>query len=224
MYITGLKKGFEKRLGSFLMIAKSIKRKIMLLNPLTRFKIAEFMAIDPNALRINVGCGKAKFPGWVNIDIEAGADIVIDVRKGLPFDDNSAKFIYCEHVIEHFTYEEGRRLLSEFWRCLNTRGIVRIAMPDLDYIISKYNTDWNNQDWLSWPEYEFVRTKGQMINMTFRSWDHKNLYNEEDLKIQLAEAGFQKINRMEWNKSSIEELCNLETRRDSILIMEAEKI
>ena len=112
----------------------------------------------------------------------------------------------------------------EFRRCLKKGGVLRIAMPDLDYIVEKYNTDWKNQDWLSWPGYEFIRTRGRMVNVVFRwSWGHKYLYNEEDLRAQLTGAGFQRIVRCEWNKSSHSELAGLETRRDSILIIEATK-
>ena len=102
-------------------------------------------------------------------------------------------------------------------------GIVRIAMPDLDYIIEKYNADWKNQDWLSWSEYEFIKTRGQMINISFKYWGHKYLYNKEDLRNQLTKVGFQKIMSCERNKSNQAELCNLETRNDSKLIMEAIK-
>jgi len=62
-----------------------------------------------------------------------------------------------------------------------------------------------------------------MINIAFRWWDHKYLYNEEDLRNQLIKAGFQKIKRCEWNKSNYIELAGLETREDSKLTMEAEK-
>lgn len=62
-----------------------------------------------------------------------------------------------------------------------------------------------------------------MINISFYWWGHKYLYNEEDLKNQLTRAGFRKILRCEWNKSNHVRLCNLETRKDSRLIMEAEK-
>jgi predicted SAM-dependent methyltransferase len=97
-------------------------------------------------------------------------------------------------------------------------------MPDLDYIIQKYKMqDWRNQDWLSWPKYEFVKTRGQMINISFRWWGHKYLYNKEDLRNQLTKVGFRKTMQCEWNKSNHAELCNLETRNDSKLIMESIK-
>jgi len=220
-----LKEKIPNKLKPLLRIALRAYRivygRAILLFQVKRFKVAKFKKMRP--LKLNVGCGNAKLPGWVNIDIEPGAELVVDIRKGLPFDDDSVDFIYNEHFLEHVTFEEGEKVLREFRRCLKKGGVLRIAMPDLDYIIQKYNTDWKNQDWLSWPEYEFVKTRGQMLNISFRWWGHKYLYNEEDLKNQLIKAGFLKIMRCNWNKSNHAELYNLQTRKDSKLIMEAEK-
>jgi predicted SAM-dependent methyltransferase len=195
--------------------------KAILLFQVNRFKLAKIRKME--TLKLNVGCGKVKLPGWVNIDIEPDADLVLDIRNNLPFDNNSVDFIYNEHVIEHFTYEEGDKILTEFERCLKPEGVLRIATPDLDYIIQTYSSDWKTADWLSWPEFEFIKTRGQMINISFRWWGHKYLYNEEDLRNKLIKAGFRKIKRTEWNKSNFTDLSGLETRKDSILIMEAEK-
>lgn len=203
------------------MVALRIYEKMMLLSPGKRIKVARFKRYD--LLKLNIGCGKVKIPGWVNIDIKPGADLVINVGKELPFSDNSVDLIYNEHFLEHLTFEEGEKVFREFHRCLKKGGILRIAMPDLDYVTQKYNTDWKNQDWLSWPEYKFIKTKGMMINTAFRWWGHKYLYNEEDLRIHLVKAGFKKIVRCEWNKSSHVGLRGLETRKDSKLILEAEK-
>jgi predicted SAM-dependent methyltransferase len=193
----------------------------IILFQVNRFKLAKFKKME--TLKLNVGCGKVKLPGWLNIDIEPGADLVIDVRKSLPFDNSSVGFIYNEHVLEHFTYEEGDKVLKEFERSLKPGGILRIATPDLDYIIEKYSADWKNAEWLSWPEFEFIKTRGQMLNIIFTWWGHKYLYNEEDLRNKLIKAGFQKIIRSEWNKSKYPDLSGLETRKDSKLILEAEK-
>ena len=195
--------------------------KITLKSPLKSFKVAKFKKYSP--LKLNVGCGKAKVLGWVNIDIEPGADLVMDVGKGVPFDDGSVDFIYNEHFLEHFTFEAGESILMEFSRCLKKGGVLRIAVPDLEYIIQKYNTAWKGQEWLSSPEYTFIKTRGRMINVAFRAWGHKYIYDEECLRNQLIEAGFQKIERCNWNESNHVELTGLETRIDSKLIMEAIK-
>ncbi|NQS88896.1 methyltransferase domain-containing protein [Patescibacteria group bacterium] len=202
-------------------IARRLYGVAALLSPIRYVKLIKLKKIKP--LKLNIGCGKVKYPGWVNIDIEPDADLVIDIRKGLPFRDDSVDYIYCEHLLEHFSYEEGERILREFRRCLQGKGIARIGMPDLDYVVQKYNTDWENQDWLHWPEHEFIKTRGQMINVSFRRWGHKYLYNEEDLRIQLNKARFTNVIRCKLNESSHAELCNLETRKDTKLVMEAEK-
>jgi len=172
--------------------------------------------------KLHVGCGNVKLPGWLNIDVEPGADLVIDVREGLPFEENSIDFIYNEHFVEHFTYEEGEKVLREFWRCLKKEGVLRIATPDLDFLVQIYNKDFKNQDWFP-AGFEFVKTKGMAMNMAFRWWGHQYVYNEEELTGQLVKVGFQNIKRCELNKSNYPELSNLETRKESTLILEAVK-
>jgi predicted SAM-dependent methyltransferase len=202
--------------------AKSLfmHRLMLLVSPLRPFKLASFRKYRP--LKLHVGCGQDKYAGWVNIDIP-GSDLTIDIRDGLPFADNSVDFIYAERVLQRLTFEEGERIVKEFARCLKVGRVLRIAMPDLDYIVQKYNTDWRNQEWLSYPGYEFITTRGQMINVAFRSWGYMYLYNEQDLRNQLITAGFQQIIRCEPNRSINPELVNLETGEDLILIMEGTK-
>jgi predicted SAM-dependent methyltransferase len=209
------------KMGTILQqVYKVIYKKIFYFN--NKLKIRNLRKAD--TLKLHVGCGKVKFPGWVNIDIEPGAaDLIIDVRKGLPFDDESVDYIYNEHFIEHLTYEECEKVLQEFWRVLKKGGVLRIATPDLDYIIDRYINNWRDQEWLTWPEYSFIKTRGEMLNISFRWWGHKYLYNEEDLRNQLKKANFKKIVRCEWGKSKHASLCGLETRKDSKLILEAEK-
>ena len=137
-------KKLKPPLGVTLRAYLQIYRRIVLMSPLKRFKLAKFKKCD--SLKLNMGCGKVKFPGCVNIDIEPGADLAIDVRKGLPFDDNSVDFIHSEHFLEHLTFEESEKVCREFLGCLKKEGVLRIAMPDLDYLIEKYNRGWENQD------------------------------------------------------------------------------
>ncbi|MCE7700261.1 MAG: methyltransferase domain-containing protein, partial [Methanobacterium paludis] len=195
--------------------------KMALLSPINHFKISKIK--NEKSLKLNMGCGNVKLIDWVNIDIEPGADLIVDLRKGLPFKNNSIDFIYNEHFIEHLKLEDGQKVLNEFYRVLKNGGVLRIATPDLDYILTKYSEGWRDQDWLSWPEYDFIMSKGQMINISFRWWGHEYLYNEDDLKHLLMRAGFRSVIRCELKESTYSELKNLETRKDSNLILEAKK-
>jgi len=59
------------------------------------------MKKSPVPLRLHLGCGQSPIPGWLNIDAQRlpGVDRVLDVRRGLPFENVAA--IYGEHFLEH---------------------------------------------------------------------------------------------------------------------------
>jgi predicted SAM-dependent methyltransferase len=178
--------------------------------------------------RLNIGCGKIRFDGWVNIDIVGNSDVVDiywnAVDKFDFLDAESCYFIYCEHFLEHLTVEQGIQFLSECYRMLQPGGILRIAMPSLEYIVEKYcSENWQKQDWLTWPEYQFIKTRAEMINIAFRWWGHQWLYDREELHRRLNEVGFTKLTDVEWGNSKVPGLSNRETRLDSILICEAQK-
>jgi predicted SAM-dependent methyltransferase len=175
-------------------------------------------------LKLNLGCGNVYMEGWVNIDIESDkADIRHDLRMPLPYDDNAADFIYSEHFLEHLPVHDGLALLCECRRVLKPGGIVRVAVPDLSYLLFRYFFFWRWQPWFKKYGYEFIATNAEMVNLAFREWGHQYHYNAKELKRRLREAGFYKISRQRLNRSSHHELKNLETRRESRLVMEAEK-
>lgn len=197
-----------------------------ILNPVKIYKLK-----DKRDLQIVFGSGSVKIPGWINSDLpnlkgeySGYPDIYLDITKTFPINSNSAAFLYCEHVIEHINIEQAQSFLSESFRILKKGGVLRIATPDMSYLTEKYlNKDWQKQDWLSWPEYRFIKTPAEMLNIAFRWWGHKYLYDEKELRRRLKEAGFVNISKKNWRKSSYRQLNNLETRADSKLIMEGVK-
>lgn len=54
--------------------------------------------------KLNLGCGPYKMEGHINIDCNPlhKPDIVRDVSRGLPFDDNSVESIVASHFLESF--------------------------------------------------------------------------------------------------------------------------
>lgn len=173
--------------------------------------------------RLHVGCGKNHFTDWINVDIDPRAELIVFIEKKLPFSDDSLDRIYSEHVLEHVSYETGIFFLKEANRTLKTCGIIRIAMPDLDDLIDGYQKDWRRFDWVNWPEFKFIKTKAEMINIAFRWWGHQHLYNREELERALCEAGFSTFAFVEHSQSKYDDLKGLETRLDSKLIVEAVK-
>lgn len=175
-------------------------------------------------LKLHLGCGTVRLDGWVNIDLHTPqADIHWDIRRPLPFPAGAARFVYHEHVIEHITLEEAVRCLADWHRVLEPGGVVRIATPDLQYLVERYGSGegWRDQAWLRQPEYQFIGTPAEMLNVALRWWDHRYVYDGEELTRRLRNAGFRDITRHTLGASDRPELRNLETRQDSMLILEA---
>lgn len=181
----------------------------------------------PRPYRLHLGCGKVRFDGWVNVDADRSlrtTDIVWDLALGLPVEDASCALIYHEHFMEHLTVEQGLSHLRECRRALLPGGVLRIATPSLDFLIERLCAgDWREQDWLTWPEHRFIRTRAEMLNIAFRWWGHRWLYDREELHRRLRESGFPWVRDCEWGNSDVPDLRGRETRFDSILICEVER-
>lgn len=175
--------------------------------------------------RLHVGCGENFLPGWVNADISPGADLIVFLEKKLPLRSGNLDRIYCEHVLEHVQYETGIYFLKEARRALRVGGRIRIAVPDLEDLIAGYtHKDWKERfDWAKWPEYQFISTRAEMINIAFRWWGHRHLYDRDELARALSEAGFVDFQFVKHSESAFADLSGLESRADSTLIVEAAK-
>ena len=92
-------------------------------------------------MKVNVGCGDYPAPKpWVNVDQYQGGpvnpDVVADARH-LPFDDGSVDAVYCGHLLEHLTLEEGvPELLAEIRRVLKPTGRACFVGPDWDRAVA----------------------------------------------------------------------------------------
>ncbi|HNE33134.1 MAG TPA: methyltransferase domain-containing protein [Nitrospira sp.] len=91
-------------------------------------------AVEPvpsEPLRLDVGCGKTKMDGWEGIDsIDFGQKHVHDVRKGLPFADNSVSEVRSSHFVEHLTGQERIAFFNELWRVMKDGATAQIVTPN----------------------------------------------------------------------------------------------
>lgn len=62
----------------------------------------------------------------------------LELRKPLPYKPNTFDEIYCNHVLEHLTLEDGRQLVREFYRILKPGGTCRLVVPDLELAAREY--------------------------------------------------------------------------------------
>jgi len=174
-----------------------------------------------NTNKLHLGCGKVNFDGWLNIDIATPtADMLLNLTKPLPFEDDSVSHIFNEHFIEHISRTEAVAFLSECRRILKPDGVIRLTTPNLRFLISSYCTFQKDE----WGELWQPKTRCSMLNEGMRSWGHQFVYDDDELVRIFLEAGFHFISFQEYRSSQYNELCNLETRPfNNELIIEARK-
>ena len=64
--------------------------------------------------------------------------IVHDLRKGIPFENNSVDAVYHSHLLEHIDRANVKDFLKEIFRVLKPNGIQRIVVPDLYFLCKSY--------------------------------------------------------------------------------------
>ena len=84
-------------------------------------------------MKLNLGCGYNKFPGYVNVDHDPKCepDVVADLEQRLPFEDNSVDEIIMFHVLEHLGQDVNVyfSIWKELYRILKHNGEIKITVP-----------------------------------------------------------------------------------------------
>lgn len=85
-------------------------------------------------LRIDLGCGRDKQPGFLGIDRQDvdGVDIVHDLETfPWPLPDECASLLVASHLVEHINPANGGflRFMDEAWRVLRPGGTFMISTP-----------------------------------------------------------------------------------------------
>lgn len=175
---------------------------------------------------LQVGAGPNFIPHLFNTDLYEflSKDIFyMDMTTGLIFADNTFDIVYCEQNIEHFNYDMGHFIISEFYRVLKPGGILRLSTPDLEMLIDLYTQDDESMDYCaSWEKpmgfYKNIDpfTKCMFFNKYFSAWGHKFLFDQETLEGVLKKTGFNNIIRCEFYKSDTPALAGLEVHSTHI--------
>jgi len=100
-------------------------------------------------IKLNLGCASYKMEGYIGIDIEDfGHNMVWDVRKGLPFPDESVEDIYSSHFLEHLDDDSSIFLFFEVQRVLKKGCSMKNRLPHVQHATAFYaghKTFWNQE-------------------------------------------------------------------------------
>jgi hypothetical protein len=91
-------------------------------------------------MRLHLGCGTKKIPGWINIDSVAGCgpDLVHDLTRPFPYADQTVDEILAEDLLEHFDKYMRVQVMSEWARVLKVGGTITVQVPNFKKILFKY--------------------------------------------------------------------------------------
>lgn len=200
---------------------------------------------------LNLGCGATRPPEpWVNIDSlfeylsygglfeRAGAPeamesirqlrnetnyLNLDISKGeLPFGDESIDGIVANHVLEHLDCRESIRLLRECRRILKEGCIIRVGVPDASVFRENYDRDCRENTIELYGE-PLGKYQDTFMQCALFFQEHKQVLCEDSLWCLMTYAGFFRVVRKDFGKSSTDSLASLDNREKFTIFMEGVK-
>ena len=147
---------------------------------------------------LDIGSGNRKGKDdWVTVDLNHGADIIHDLRKGIPLSENSVDRIYASHVLEHIPYKEQNILLKEIYRVLKKGGELSVSVPDASLYITAYTNKekFQPKDGFYKPaEVDTGSLIDQINYVAYMDQEHKYLFDKENLIKTLKKISFSSVN------------------------------
>ncbi len=203
-------------------IKRIIKPSFLLfMHEVSRWRIRSFLK-DGKEIFLEVGAGDKKgVDGWLTMDMKINCDIYWDLRKGIPFPNESISKIYSSHFLEHLSFKEGQRFLDECMRVLLPGGNFSICVPNARLYIEaylKYPDRDPNLYFFYKPGYN-ATTKIDYVNyMAYMDGLHKYMFDEENLIHILKSKGMKNVRLREFDST-----LDREDRDFESIYAEAEK-
>jgi predicted SAM-dependent methyltransferase len=209
-------------------------------------------------IKLNLGCGSVRPNGWINTDSSLNANlqripligkplarifnpvqydssnlVYMNLNKTWNYESNSVDIVYASHLFEHLTLKSADLFLKEAYRTLKPGGVMRIVVPDLYQIVTKYLEDYKNASESEDPTTYIMwainmHREGQYGNLNWlrkivHEWQgyphqHKFMYDPKSLKILVSKYGFKEPLLKKYGVSEyISDINNVEGIKESYL-------
>lgn len=146
-------------------------------------------------MKLNLGAGGTRFPGYMSVDISGKADVHHDLAvTPWPFETGSVDEILASHVLEHLDRLSGVEFLRECARLLVPGGQLHLAVPDMDkFIACRLKNDFSELGGYHWTDLNYLLGgDGSEVQLEQR---HRYMYCFASLAWTLQQAGFHRIYR-----------------------------
>lgn len=207
--------------GLFREIKYYIVDKITRITKVRKYKYAK-------VLKLNLGCGIRKKKGFINIDIHKNVDLRLDLRKQLPFSNDSVDYIFSEGFFSYLNYKDGTaiRALQDYRRVLKNGAQIRMVIPNHEQFFKAYiNKDIeyfkkfvNIQPYI--PQKKEYISIIDYINFCLEYGKIGYAFDFEKISLLLKSVGFKNINKDKFNPNKD---VNIKIRELFSLYIEAEK-
>lgn len=93
---------------------------------------ADIRQLPDEWVKLNLGCNRKIFPGWVNVDTYPfeGVDVVANLDQKWGWDDSSVHYIRAFDILEHL--KNPVHTMNEAWRVLGHGGLLEVWVPSTD--------------------------------------------------------------------------------------------
>lgn len=141
------------------------------------------------SLKLNIGSGETKIPGYLSVDKFAkNIDVRADAKK-LPYKNNFVDEIYSCHMIEHQHNVDVIPMFKEWYRVLKPSGILIIKCPNFETYLREF---------LAMKDTDPLKYTWGIINIYGHTHRSEGLgtrggFTVGRLKTQLSKIGFKTI-------------------------------
>lgn len=180
-------------------------------------KVKTFL-LSHETIKLQLGSGKNFLEGWLNTEKSVSlclkGAVYMDVSQKFALPDDSVDYVFSEHLFEHLTLSQARNMLKESYRVMKSGGIIRLATPDIEFLLDLYQHPDKeiNQRYMKWAAKDghIPAMPVYVINRFHTAWGHQIIYDYDTLAALLTESGFKDVCRCEMSKSCHPELCDIE--------------
>ena len=122
-------------------------------------------------MKLNLGGGNTSIAGYENVDAKTGGQVY-------PLLYAEVDEIRASHLIEHFGHDESVNVLLNWFDCLRSGGVMKIAVPDFDDLMRRRS---RGEDL----PYEQIIMGGQVDEYDY----HKSIWNLDKLRYLMTKIG-----------------------------------